>query len=363
MKNTKRFLSLALIATMALSLLAGCFSNKDATDYTAFSHSDGIDENGFWEGIKALDHIEIFDYRAMPFPDDIHEVSDADLQAAINDILTDFPLVEKVMDRALVDGDTVNIDYVGSIDGVEFENGSTNGMGTDVTIGLTSYIDDFLEQLIGQRPGQTVNVEVTFPDDYHEQSLQGKDAVFVTTINYIVEDGEMTNSFVEENLAPIYGWTTIAEMEAGLVSQLQEDAVWQYIQHYFTTEVTIKSVPDELVKYQEKAMLNSYQQYANLNDMKLEEFLNAYVGVANVNELLAATSEDNLHAATYYLVVQAVAEDAGISVNDEDVAHFFDKYIGTDDYSVYEEQYGLPYLKQSALSTKIIEFITENSIQ
>ena len=68
------------------------------------------------------------------------------------------------------DGDTVNIDYVGSIDGVEFDGGSTNGQGTDLTIGSGLYIDDFEEQLIGSHPGDTVEVNVTFPDDYSGKS-------------------------------------------------------------------------------------------------------------------------------------------------------------------------------------------------
>ena len=74
------------------------------------------------------------------------------------------------------DGDTVNIDYVGSVDGVEFDGGSTNGQGTDLTIGSGLYIDDFEEQLIGSHPGDTVEVNVTFPDDYSSEDLQGQDA-------------------------------------------------------------------------------------------------------------------------------------------------------------------------------------------
>lgn len=83
------------------------------------------------------------------------------------------------------DGDTVNIDYVGSIDGVEFDGGSSNGAGTDLTIGSGFYIDDFEEQLIGSHPGDTVNVNVTFPEDYQQEDLQGQDALFIVTINGI----------------------------------------------------------------------------------------------------------------------------------------------------------------------------------
>lgn len=86
------------------------------------------------------------------------------------------------------DGDTVNIDYVGSVDGVEFDGGSTNGQGTDLTIGSGLYIDNFEEQLIGSHPGDTVEVNVTFPDDYSSEDLQGQDALFEVTINGIYQN-------------------------------------------------------------------------------------------------------------------------------------------------------------------------------
>lgn len=85
------------------------------------------------------------------------------------------------------DGDAVNIDYVGSIDGVEFSGGNTQGAGTDLVIGSGSYIDDFEEQLIGYHPGDVVEVNVTFPENYGNEDLNGKDALFEVTINGIYE--------------------------------------------------------------------------------------------------------------------------------------------------------------------------------
>ena len=92
------------------------------------------------------------------------------------------------MDTSLTveDGDTVNIDYVGSVDGVEFEGGNTQGQGTDLVIGSGSYIDDFEDQLIGAHPGDQVEVTVTFPDPYQNNTdLSGKEAVFEVTVNGI----------------------------------------------------------------------------------------------------------------------------------------------------------------------------------
>lgn len=84
------------------------------------------------------------------------------------------------------DGDVINIDYVGSVDGVEFDGGNTEGNGTKLEIGSGSYIDDFEEQLIGHNVGDSVKVTVTFPDVYpNNPSLEGKEAVFKTVINGI----------------------------------------------------------------------------------------------------------------------------------------------------------------------------------
>lgn len=100
---------------------------------------------------------------------------------------TDTPVLSTDSSLTIENGDTVNIDYVGTVDGVEFDGGSTNGAGADLTIGSGRYIDDFEEQLIGSHPGDTVEVNVTFPEDYGNEELNGKDAVFEVVINGIYE--------------------------------------------------------------------------------------------------------------------------------------------------------------------------------
>lgn len=106
--------------------------------------------------------------------------ADASLDSSGNSYRTDSSLTVK-------DGDTVNIDYVGYIDGVAFAGGNTNGQGADLTIGSGSYIDDFEDQLVGAHPGDQVEVNVTFPEDYGNEELNGKDATFDVTVNGIYE--------------------------------------------------------------------------------------------------------------------------------------------------------------------------------
>lgn len=100
--------------------------------------------------------------------------------AGTGELLTDTSLEIK-------DGDTVNIDYVGSVDGVEFAGGNTQGAGTELTIGSGMYIDDFEEQLIGAHPGDEVDVVVTFPENYGNEELKGKEALFKVVVNGIYE--------------------------------------------------------------------------------------------------------------------------------------------------------------------------------
>ena len=383
----KRCLCLALSIGLSLALLAGCNNAEDdpaiqntarQTEQTAtenpaatqdtgeavFSYSEGIDANGFWTGVRALDHIDMFDYKGMSIPSEVHQVADADIQAEIDYILSSYSSSAEVTDRAVANGDTVNIDYVGRVDGVSFDGGSTGGVGTEVVAGSTNYIDDFLTQIIGHMPGETMDVVVTFPEDYYEESLQGKDAVFETTINFIISavSPELTDAFVSENLSADYGWTTVSELTTEIENNLQKNALAGFIMDHFVLNVTANSIPDSIMDYQVKIMLDYYQSYADAYGVGLDEFLNTYVGVSGMDELIESNQADNQNSAKYALVAQAVAEDAGFTVSTEDLVAFFTENMGTSDYSSYEAEYGLPYLAQVVLQRKVIDLVIANAI-
>jgi trigger factor len=335
-----------------------------AEEGASFSYSNGIDENGFWEGIVAGDYVALYDYSAFPIPKDTHTIADDAVQSEINTLLESYAVSEQITDRSVADGDTVNIDYVGSVDGVEFDGGNTGGTGTEVTIGVTSYIDDFLEQLIGQNPGETFNVNVTFPEDYGVDNLNGKDAVFVTTINYIVNSTqpELTDAFVAENLAPVYGYTTVQELRDGVSADLRKSAIQNYIYDYLINTVAVDSIPDSLIAYQQSAMIQYYQDYANNSGVSFDEFLTSYLGVGSLDELIENNVEGNRQSAKFSLLIQAIAEDAQISATTEDIANYMEKQTGSADYAQYEDMYGMPYLKQMILSQKVMDYLSEHTV-
>ena len=87
---------------------------------------------------------------------------------------TEAPSLQTDVSLTVEDGDTVNIDYVGTVDGTEFDGGSTGGMGNDLNIGSGLYIEDFEDQLVGPHPGEEIEVTGTFPEDYGKEDLKGK---------------------------------------------------------------------------------------------------------------------------------------------------------------------------------------------
>ena len=345
-------------------------TNTGASSQEAFNYSEGIDENGFWEGTEALDYVELFDYLSVSVPSEIHKISDVDVQSEIRSLMENyFPVTKQVTDRAVADGDIVNIDYVGSVDGVEFSGGSTGGGGTEVTAGSTNYIDDFLTQIIGHMPGETIDVEVTFPDVYENNpDLAGKDALFVTTINYIIEnsteaDYDITDGFVEENLYAEYGWRTVNEMGEGIREELQKAAIENYVRGYMTNEAAFHSIPGDIMEYQEKLIINQekemldyYQGMADSYGSDLETVLQYLAGVSGTDELIEQNRIGIIDDIKRSLAVQAIAEDAGISVSEEDMGHYLPEY------SSYEGEYGMPWLKQYVLGLKVIDYIIENAV-
>ena len=379
MKFNKKKLFVVMLLIMAMSLLASCGDKSsdessesddsnvsDAVESsTPFDYSEAFDENGMWKDIVALDFVDLADYKNIEIPADIHTVADEDVDTQVDSVLAYFSSTKQITDRAVMDGDTLNIDYVGSVDGVEFEGGSTQGAGSEVTIGVTNFIDDFLEQLIGHEPGETFDIEVTFPEEYGKEELNGKDAVFNITINYIVEtvESELTDDFVTDNLSAEYGWTSVVEMKDGIRSQIEKTAIAAYVQDKIVNESTIKSIPESITAYFNKSMLNYYSESAASYGVELEEFLLNYVGVSSVDELMEMEHEATVDTSKYTLIIQAIAEDSELSIKDEDISKYFLENMGSDDYSSYEERFGLPYIKFIVLDMKVLDYVMENAVK
>ncbi len=322
-------------------------STASAPEGEPSAYSQGLTEDGYFEGVTALDLVTLPDYQTMKIPEDISTITDEALEDELQSRLSDYATTEQVTDRAVQDGDTVNIDYVGSVDGEEFAGGSTGGSGTNVVIGVTQYIDDFLEQLIGHKPGETFDVNVTFPDPYENNTdLSGKDAVFVTTINYVEEKTtpELTDEFVAANWKESEGWSTAEEAKNAIRAELRLISVGDYLWDEIQDKAEVSEVPDSVYQFQVNNMKNTYATMAAQYNMELEDFLTESLQVEDMDDLIEKNQSVLTTNAESALIMQALCEDMGLKVSDSDIASYFSVNMDIDDYSSYESQYGRPFL-------------------
>jgi trigger factor len=259
----------------------------------------------------------------------------------------------------------VNIHFIGSVDGVEFPGGTGT---SDVTAGTPQFIDDFLWQIIGHTPGETIDINVTFPESYHEPSLAGKPALFVTTINHIAEpienpSDEQIDEFIASVIAPNMNksWQNAAEMNVGVHQEIQNNEVRGFIRSYIKENTVTITTNERLVARMEALTLEQYKNDAEQYGMSFAELLEAFE-IESVDDLLAEYRQQNVENVVYQLSLQAIAADMGITINESDLDEYFLEHFGDSDYSGFEGIFGLPYLKHVVMQDTILDFLVENAV-
>lgn len=356
-KNLIRIGALLLAALIFIGMLASCTSANGTTG-SKFDYSGALDSEGYFKNVKATDAVTLPDYSAYEMPKVYTEADQEAVDRQIQTVIDNFTTEEADADttRAIVKGDKVNIDYVGTVDGAEFEGGSTGGNGTDVTIGVTNYIEGFLDQLIGHKPGENFDINVTFPEDYGKDELNGKDAVFNITINHYYKEiiPELTDEFVAENLGNYY--STVDEMIADIEVRLIKEQMNNYVWDKLYAESEMISYPEAMMNYERDYLRAYMESYAAQYGMETEDFI-TLSGYETMDEYVEANEESMQETVKMYAVVQAVCEKEGITVSDKNIVDYFKTYYGTEDYSAFENAYGKPYIKFCILREVMLEKI------
>lgn len=326
-------------------------------DYQNFTYSDGLDENGYWDGVRALDYVTLpEDYASISLKKSDIEPTAEEVQSQIDDLLSQNTTTQQVTDRAAADGDTVNIDYAGTVDGVAFTGGTYSGY--SLTLGSGTFIDGFEDQIIGHTPGETFDVNVTFPDGYSDSTdsegnavvLSNKKAVFSVTLNYISEEvlPELTDAWVDENFGTSDDIHTVEDLRALYQKMLYESNLSDAVMSYLLENSTFKDLPKEVTDYQVNQCLNYYYTMANYYGYDLDSFLQTASGYENADALLDAMSDSITQYAREALLYQAVAEAMDIAPTQEQI----------DTYSAYTETYGADYCTMVALMDAVSDALT-----
>ena len=180
----------------------------------------GADAMVFGISVTVKPEVTLGQYKGLTVKKAEYPVTDKDVEEDIERSLKAKSRLVDITDRAAKNGDTVNIDYSGSVDGVKFNGGTAEKQ--ELTLGSKSFIPGFEEQVEGMKIGEEKDLKVKFPDDYHAEDLKGKDAVFAVKLNSIKfrEIPELNDDFVKDTTK----FETVAEYRADVKKRLTDSA-------------------------------------------------------------------------------------------------------------------------------------------
>ena len=329
----KQFFAFLLALGVLLSF-AGCKGDPDGKNASsAADTASSPAETGTADLSKEAKKITLCAYKNIQL-----DWNATDNQSLLNSSLKNYSANQKkVTDRAVKNGDTANIDYTGYKDGQTFDGGSATGY--DLVIGSGSFIAGFEDGLVGVKPGQTMNLNLTFPENYGGD-LAGKAVVFKVKVNYITE-----NNYSADDL-----------------KSAKSDASGSALLNYVIENTNFGTLSEELTNSYKTMMKNYYESYATANNY---ESLSAYLKAAGQSEedfgqLLNDTAVRRLKND---LVLTAIAEKENLSVTDKEYTSALKSYAET--YSCttsqFESQNGKSNIEITLLSEKVQHFLKANS--
>ena len=296
------------------------------------------------------------------------EVSDAEVDAEIDREREQNARDIDVDDRAVQDGDRIKLDFDGSVDGEQFQGGKAEDF--DLTIGSGSFIPGFEEQIIGKNIGEEFDVNVTFPEDYHEESLKGKDAVFKCKVNAISvrEVPELDDDFVQD----VSEFDTVDEYRADVKKRLTERKEESNRQQKETNAVkaavaqAVIDIPEEMIEEQAERMLNEFAQQIQSQGMNIQQYYQL-TGLDNnaLAEQMKPQAEERIRNS---LVLEAVAKAEGIDISDDRL----DEEVGkmAESYKMEKEKlYELmgeeskKQMKEDLAVQEAVKLIAENAVE
>ncbi len=352
---------LVIVFAIGKQIYLSAIRTTSSADY-----SEGLTADGKINGVDAASVLNLVDFENISVPADEVKATAEEVDKEIESVLEQHKELSTDESLTIADGDVVNIDYVGTIDGVEFEGGNSNGAGYDLTIGSGSFIDDFEQQLIGHKPGEEITVEATFPEDYGDEAVDGKDAIFAVTIHGIQKTPELTDTFVAENLAETEEVSTAAEYRAKIEDKFYKEHLEDFLTNYIIENSSVTAYPKDylkavkaVTKHDDENMLSYYQQmFASSNMTAFENLWD--LRDDSISDELKYELELNTRAkeaTKEHLVYQAIFEKAGLTLDME--AHYAEltESNGEDYVTNMKETYGEGYMAQGQIRETVVDYL------
>lgn len=290
--------------------------SRPEIDVVSASKEDGV---VFTAIVYTKPEVKVSDYKGLVCEKPSTSVNKDDVEAFLKREREKHSRINKVTDRAVKNGDLVNINFEGFIDGVAFEGGK--GENYDLEIGSKTFIDNFEDQIIGKNIGDEFDVNVTFPENYGKEELSSKPAVFKVKINEINEKilPELTDEFVQdttefENLKDYK-----KDIKSKLTAMKKEEADKKMKEALLEAliEKMEADIPEAMIELEIDHKINEFRNGIAAQGLSLQAYLN-YMGqsIENMREAYRIICEKQVKGR---LALEAVAEAEKLKVSEKDI--------------------------------------------
>ena len=305
-------------------------------------------------------------YTGMKIKKFEYTVQDTEIDAEIARVQDRNARKVEVTDRACQNGDIVNIDFVGTVDGVKFDGGEAQGF--DLTLGSGQFIPGFEDQVVGMNVGDTKDVNVTFPDNYQAENLKGKPAVFAVKVNAIQgkELPEVTDEFIKDAT----GSATVEEYKAKTRERLQAQADRRSVdatENSILEEIaknTEVEVPQAMIEREIDGLVQKFEYQLMYQGLKLQDYLD-FLKVSK-EEFRKNYEESAKKNVISQLIISQIIKEEKIEATDAEVDEKVAEQAKSVDKDVEEYKKGMDprqfdYIRSDIVITKLFKFLQENN--
>ncbi len=372
-----------MLLTMTGLQLAACGGNNTQEGNTEESTQteEAVSEEGitqeqeevvsvYFEDIAVDDYVTLGEYKGLEVVQSKPVVTEEELDSFIQYTLNSHKHTEPITDRDVVEnGDIANIDYEGKRDGIAFDGGTAAGY--NLEIGSGTFIPGFEEGLVGVKVGETVDLNLTFPENYQSADLAGQEVVFTVTVNSIsgYVTHELNDEFVKE--LAIEGITNVEQFREyareGLQAEADSNYEYNLRMQLITLAIqnaTIQEPPAELVEKYKNVSSSQMEYQAAMYGMDLETFIMGSFGMD-----LAAYEEQievgAVETAKQALLCYKIALEENLEVTEEELNTNIEENYAAMGYASadsFKEMVDLKEYKDSMMLDKVFNFLVENAV-
>ncbi len=310
--------------------------------------------------------VKIGAYTGISFVKTEYNVKDEDVDADLTRLQERNSRMIDVADRAAENGDTVVIDYSGSVDGVKFDGGTAEKQ--SLTLGSNSFIPGFEDQVVGMNIGEERDINVKFPDDYHAENLKGKDAVFAIKLHEIKkkELPEINDEFVKDAVGAesvdAYKKEVRERMKIENEKRAERELEDEIVKKI--SESAEIEIPDALIENQAESMVKDMEYRMMYQGLRLEDYLR-YVGKTKEEyqkEFIPQATE----IVKQQLVIDKIITEQKLEATDEDVEKRIeemaaDTNMAVPEYKKHMQAKQMDYVKNDVIVKKLFDYLKANN--